>query len=47
MIYLFKNTYQRVVVKYVPLNWLVSIEPRYFKLIPDDLKTQDMCNKGY
>ena len=47
MVYLFKNTFQRVVVKYVPLNWLVSIELCYFRLIPDDLKTQDMCNKGY
>ena len=25
-------------LKYVPWNWLVCIEPRFLKLIPDDLK---------
>ena len=35
-----KNIFRRVMLKYVPLNRLVSIEPRYLKLIPDDLKTQ-------
>ena len=40
----FKNTFQRVMLKYVPLNWLVYIGPRFLKLIPDDLKTQGMCN---
>ena len=33
-------------LKYVPWNWLVRIEPRFLKLIPDDLKTQEMCNKA-
>ena len=33
-------------LKYVPWNWLVCIEPRFLKLIPDDLKTQEMCNKA-
>ena len=37
---LLKNMFRCVMVKYVPLNWLVFIEPRYLKLIPDDLKTQ-------
>ena len=32
-------------LKYVPWNWLVYIEPRFLKLIPDDLKTQEMCNE--
>ena len=44
---MFKNTFRRVILKYVALNWLVSIEPRYLKLIPDDLKTQEMCNKAF
>ena len=34
-----------VMIKYVPWNWLVCIEPRFLKLIPDILKTQEMCNK--
>ena len=33
-------------LKYVPWNWLVCIEPRFIKLIPDGLKTQEMCNKA-
>ena len=33
-------------VKYVSLNWLVSIEPRHLKLIPDDLWTPEICNKA-
>ena len=41
MINLLKNMFRRVMVKHVPLNWLVSIEPRYLKLISDDLKTQE------
>ena len=28
------------------MNWLVSKEPRFSKLIPDDLKTQEMWNKA-
>ena len=36
----------RAMVRYVPFNWLVSIQPRYLKLISDDLKTQEMCNKA-
>ena len=44
MIDLFKNTFRLVMLKYVPLNWLVSIKPRHLKLIPDDLKTQEMCS---
>ena len=40
MIDLFKNTFRRIMLKYVPLNWLV----RYLKLIPDDLQAQEMCN---
>ena len=46
MINLFKNTFRRVMLKYVPLDWLVYMEPRYLKLIPDDLMTQEMCNKA-
>ena len=38
--------FRPVMVKYVPLNWLVSIEPDYLKLISDDLKTREMCNKA-
>ena len=33
-------------LKYVLLNWLVLIEPRYLELIPDDLKTQEISNKA-
>ena len=33
-------------LKYVPWNWLVCIESRFLKLIPDDLKTQEMHNKA-
>ena len=33
-------------LKYVPWNWLMWIEPRFLKPIPDDLKTQEMCNKA-
>ena len=46
MIDLFKNTFRLVMLKYVPFNWLVSIEPRYLKLIPDDLKTREMCSRA-
>ena len=46
MINLVQNMFQRVMVKYVPLNWLMCIEPRFLKLTPDDLKTQEMCNKA-
>ena len=35
-----------VMLKCVPWNWLVCIEPRFLKLISDDLKTQEMCNKA-
>ena len=35
-----------VMLKHVSWNWLVSIEPRFLKLIPDDLKTQEMSNKA-
>ena len=34
-----------VMLKYVPWNWLVCIEPRFLKLIPDDLKIHEMFNK--
>ena len=44
MVDLFNNMFRRVMVKYVPLHWLVSIEAHHLKLIPDDLKTQKMCN---
>ena len=35
-------------LKYVPWNWLICIKPRFLKLIliPDDLKTKEMCNKA-
>ena len=42
MIDLFKNVFQRI----IPFVWLVYIEPRFLKLIPDDLKTQDKCNEA-
>ena len=32
-------------LKYVPWNWLIRIEPHFLKLIPDDLKAQEMWNK--
>ena len=35
-----------VILKYVLWSWLVCTEPRFLKLIPDDLKTQEMCNKA-
>ena len=37
-----------VMLKYVPWNWLVYIEPRFLKLIPHDMKTQtqEMSNKA-
>ena len=41
---LFKTMFRCVMLKCVPWNWLVYIEPRFLKLIPNDLKTQDMCN---
>ena len=43
---LFKNTVRGVMLKYVPWNWLVYIERRFLKLIPGDLKTQEMCNEA-
>ena len=43
---LLKNTFRCVMLKYVPWNWLVYIEPRFLKPIPDDLKTQEMCNEA-
>ena len=46
IVLLLKNTFQRVMLKYVPWNWLVYIEPRFLKLTPDDLKTQEMCNEA-
>ena len=46
MIDLLKNTLWYVMLKYVLLNWLVLIEPRYLELIPDDLKTQEISNKA-
>ena len=45
MINLLKNMFQRVMVKYAPWNWFVCIELRFLTLIPDNLKTQEMCNK--
>ena len=42
---LFKNMFRRV-IRYVPWNWLAYTEPRFLKLIPDDLKTQEMCNEA-
>ena len=33
-------------LKYVPWNWLMCIEQHFLKLIPDDLKTQEMCNRA-
>ena len=42
MIDLFKSTFWRV----IPWNWLAYIEPRFLKLIPDDLKTQEMCSEA-
>ena len=35
-----------VMLKYVPWNWLVCLEPRFLKLVSNDLKTQEMCNKA-
>ena len=35
-----------VMLKYIPWNWLVCIKPRFLKLILDDLKIQEMCNKA-
>ena len=43
---LLKNTFRCVMLKYVPWNWLVYIEPRFLKPIPDDLKTEEMCNEA-
>ena len=33
-------------LKYVPWNRLVCKEQRFLRLIPDDLKTQEMCNEA-
>ena len=46
MINSFKNTFRRVMVKYVPSNWLLSIETCYLKLILDQYETQEMCNEA-
>ena len=46
MINSFKNTFRRVMVKYVPSNWLVSIETCYLKLIPDQYESQEMCSEA-
>ena len=35
-----------VMLKYVPLNWLVYIEPRFLKIIHDNLKIQEVCNEA-
>ena len=35
-----------VMLKYFPWNWLICIGTRFLKLIPDDLKTQEMWNKA-
>ena len=32
--------------KYVPWKWLVYIRPSFLTLVPDDLKTQEMCNEA-
>ena len=40
------DTFRRVMLKYVSLNWLVYIKPRFLKLIPDDLKAQEICNEA-
>ena len=29
-----------------PWNWLVYIIPSFTNFVPDDLKTQEMCNKA-
>ena len=36
----------RVMLKYVPWNWLVYPRSSFLKFVPDDLKTQDMCNEA-
>ena len=33
-------------LKYVPWNWLVHIKPHFLTGVPDDLKTQEMCNEA-
>ena len=35
-----------VMLRYVSQNWLMCLELPLLKLIPDDLKTQEMCNKA-
>ena len=32
--------------KHVLWKWLVYIRPNFLTLIPDDLKTQEMCNEA-
>ena len=31
-------------LKYFPWKWLVYIRPSLLTFVPDDLKTQEMCN---
>ena len=33
--------------KYVPWKWLVYIRPSFLTLVPDDLKTQELCNEAF
>ena len=35
-----------VTLKHVPWKWLVYIGPSFLTLVPDDLKTQEMCNEA-
>ena len=32
--------------KYVPWRWLVYIRPSLLTLVPDDSKTQELCNEA-
>ena len=32
--------------KHVPRKWLVYIRPSFLTLVPDDLKTHEMCNEA-
>ena len=33
-------------LKYLPWNWLMCIEPGFLTFVPDDLKIQEMCNEA-
>ena len=35
-----------VMLKYIPRKWLVCIRSSFLTLVPDDIKTQEMCNEA-